>query len=198
MSQKFKLRAEIREETGTPVAKKLRRAGIIPGVIYGGGQRNYPVKVNLKEISDLLHEASSENVLVDLEVHGAKDPKKLVLIQAVQHDTLSGAVTHVDFQAVREDAELRATLPVHLNGEPAGVKQGGLLEHQLHQMEITCLPKDLPETLEFDVSHMDVGEALHVGDVSYPVGVRPTLGQKVVIALVVETRTAKAASASSE
>tara|TARA_R110002096_G_scaffold4493_6_gene20798 strand:- start:7445 stop:8077 length:633 start_codon:yes stop_codon:yes gene_type:complete len=195
MAQKFQLQTEMREQTGTGVAKKLRRQGIVPGVIYGGGQRTYPVQVQEKEITDLLHSAESENVLVDLVVEGAKEKNKLVLIQAVQHHVLSGAVTHVDFQAVREDEEIRALLPLHLHGEPAGVKMGGLLEHQIHSLEVNCLPKNLPERLDFNVEHLKLGQALHVGDVQFPEGVTPTVGSQVVIALVTETRTAKAEAA---
>ncbi len=195
MAQKFQLNAELREGTGTSVAKKLRREGIVPCVIYGGAQRTYPVQVNEKAVTDLLHHAASENILVDLVVTGAKEENKLVLIQDVQHNTLSGRISHIDFQAVNENEEIKATLPIHLVGDPAGVKQGGLLEHQLHNIEVTCLPKDLPEILEFDVSKLTLGQALHVGDVSFPEGVRPNLGAQVVIALVAETRTAKAAAA---
>ncbi len=195
MSIHFKLKAEVREGTGSATVKKLRRQGIVPGVIYGGGQRNYPVQVNAKEITDLLAHASSENVLVDLVVEGAKDKNKLVLIQAVQHNTLSRAITHIDFQAVREDEEIRATVPVYLSGEPVGVKQGGLLDHQVHQLEVRCLPKDLPESLTFDVTDLAMGQALHVGEVKFPNGVAPTTGAKVVIALIAETRTTKQAGA---
>ncbi len=198
MAQKFQLQTEMRESTGTGVAKKLRRQGIVPGVIYGGGQRTYPVQVKEKEITDLLHGAASENVLVDLVVQGAKEEKKLVLIQDVQHNVLSGAVTHVDFQAVKEDEEIRALLPIHLHGEAAGVKMGGLLEHQVHDVEVTCLPKDLPETLDFDVEHLEMGQALHIGDVTFPDGVKPTVGEQVVIALVTESRAAKAGDVEDE
>jgi large subunit ribosomal protein L25 len=191
MSTHFKLNAEVREGTGTATVKKLRRQGIVPGVIYGGGQRNYPVQVNTKEITDLLAHASSENVLVDLVVEGAKDKNKLVLIQAVQHNTLSRAVTHIDFRAVREDEEIKATVPVFLSGEPIGVKQGGLLDHQVHQLEVRCLPKDLPESLTFDVTALEMGHALHIAEVKFPEGVTPTTGAKVVIALIAETRTTK-------
>ncbi len=191
MSHRFKLQAETREGTGTAVVKKLRRRGVVPGVIYGGGQRTYPVQINCKEITDLLHHASSENVLVDLVLEGAREKNKLVLIQAVQHDVLSRAITHVDFQAVREDEEIRATVPVHLHGEPVGVKLGGLLDHQVHQIEVRCLPKDLPDVLNFDVTELGLGQALHVGDVTFPEGVIPNVGAQVIIALVGETRTAR-------
>ncbi|MEM0969825.1 MAG: 50S ribosomal protein L25 [Verrucomicrobiota bacterium] len=198
MSQRLELDVEMREATGTSVAKKLRREGIVPGVIYGGGQRNYPVQLNEKKFSDMLKGLESENVLVDLKVEGAENPNKLVLIQAVQHNTLTGRINHVDFQAVKEDDQIRATVPIHLTGEPTGVKLGGLLEHQVHQLEVQCLPKDLPESLSFDVTELGLGSALHVGDVSLPEGVSVTVGGQVVIALVAETRTAKAAAAADE
>ena len=190
MAQKFQLKIEQREAVGTGVSKKLRRRGIAPGVIYGGDQRSYPVQMEEKAIANLLKQAESENFLVDLEVEGAETPNKMALVQAVQRHTMNGSIMHVDFQAVREDHEIKASLPIHLHGEPAGVKAGGLLEHQLHQVEVSCLPKHLPESLEFEVSHLELGEALHIGDVEYPEGVRPNLGDQVLIALVVEPRTA--------
>ncbi|MFT5470713.1 MAG: large subunit ribosomal protein L25 [Verrucomicrobiales bacterium] len=191
MAQKFQLNTEIREGVGTKIAKKLRREGLAPGVIYGGGQRTYPVQMAEKDIADLLKAAPSENVLVDLDVKGADTPKKLVLIQAVQRHTLNGSIIHVDFQTVREDREIKATLPLHLTGEALGVKAGGILEHQLHQLEVTCLPKHLPESLSFSAADLELGQALHIGDVEFPEGVRPNLGAGVVIGLIVEPRTAK-------
>jgi large subunit ribosomal protein L25 len=82
-------------------------------------------------------------------------------------------------------------VPVFLSGEPIGVKQGGLLDHQVHQLEVRCLPKDLPESLTFDVTALEMGHALHIAEVKFPEGVTPTTGAKVVIALIAETRTTK-------
>jgi len=195
MSRKYKLEVEMRENTGTSVAKKLRREGVVPGVIYGGGQRTYPVQMKEKALADLLRKAASENVLVNLKVQGANDPNKLVLLQDVQHETLSGRVEHVDFQAVREDEKIRASVPLHVTGDAAGEKEGGLLEHQVHDLEVHCLPKDLPDSLSFDVSHLRLGEALHVGDLTLPEGVTALSGPQVVVAIVAETRTARAAGA---
>lgn len=192
MSHRFQLEVEMRDGVGTSAAKKLRRKGVVPGVIYGGGQRTYPVQVNEKAITDLLKSAASENVLVDLKVQGAQNPEKLALIQSVQHHTLSGRINHVDFQAVREDELIRASVPVKLSGEAAGEKLGGLLEHQLHVLEVQCLPRDLPELLTLDVSHLDLGKALHVGEVVLPPGVTALTGAQVVVALVVEAKTARA------
>lgn len=192
MSHKFQLEVETREGTGTSMAKKLRRQGVVPGVIYGGGQRTYPVQMKEKAITDLLKSASSENVLVDLKVQGAENPEKLALIQSVQHHTLSGRINHVDFQAVREDELIRATVPVKLTGSAAGEKQGGLVEHQLHLLEVQCLPKDLPEMLTADISHLELGKALHVGDLKLPEGVTALSGAQVVVALVTEPKTAQA------
>lgn len=190
MAKRITLQTEMRTATGTGVAKKLRRDGIAPGVIYGGGQRSYPVQMKEREISDLLKHSESENVLVNLNVTGAENPKKLVLIQDVQRHTINGNIMHIDFQTVREDHELKATLPVHLVGDSKGVKAGGVLEHQLHQLEVSCLPKDLPEIFELDISAMEIGDALRVGDINFPEGVTPHLGEDVLVVLVHEPRTA--------
>ena len=191
MSDQITLKADKRDSAGTQVAKKLRRAGIVPGVVYGGRQDSYPIQVNAIEFRDILRKSASENILVNLEIAGAKEKSKLALIQQVQHDPLTGAFLHVDFNAVRDDQVIHATVPIELHGEPIGVKHGGLLDHQLHSMEVECLPADLPERLVFDVAELDVGKALHVGEVEYPKGVAPSLHEGVVIAIVSETRAAK-------
>lgn len=194
MSQKFQLEAGMREATGTSVSNKLRRQGIVPGVIYGGDQRTYPVQIDEKEVTDLLKQAHSVNILVDLKVKGAKNENKLVLIQNIQRNTLSGRIAHIDFQAVHDDQPIRAVLPIRLIGEPIGLKLGGQVTHLVHRILISCLPKDLPEYLEFDITHLGVNEALKVKDAPLPKGLSTRLGGNVSIVRVSETRGARAAA----
>ena len=191
MSNKFQtLAASKREATGTAVAKRLRRNKRVPAVIYGGHQDNYGVDLDLKSITDLLAKSATENVLVNLNIEGAKEQDKLVLIQAVQHHPLTSSVMHVDFRAVREDDTIVASVPVNLVGDCEGVHLGGLLDHQLHSIDIRCLPKDLPEGLDVDVTDLNIGDAAHVGDIKWPEGVEPVLGRDVVVAIVSEIRVA--------
>ena len=158
----------------------MRREGWLPSVIYGRGVEAHNLKVDAKTFSDLLAHSSSENILINLDVDG--EGTRLAFLQSIQHDPLSGAALHADFLAIDEKTEITANIPTHLNGEPAGVKAGGILEQYIHAVEITCLPNDLPDTLEFDVAHMKEGESLHISDVTFPSGVRPTHAGEVVIA----------------
>lgn len=195
MSEKLTLSVKMRDETGTQKVKPLRRQGIVPAIIYGGAQRNYPVQVSERALGDLLKKTISNQVLVTLTVEGAEAPEKLALIQAVQRDALTGRILHVDFNAIREDRRVRATIPIELIGEPAGVKVGGLTEQLLRALPISCLPKHLPESIEVDISHLGLSESIHVEQIKFPEGVRPEMPGQVLVATVVETRAAKAASA---
>ncbi len=191
MSDHVTLEADKREDAGTQVAKKLRRQGIVPAVVYGGKQDCYPIQVNAIRFRDILKSSASEQILVNLQIAGAKEKDKLALIQQVQHHPLTGDVLHIDFNAVQEDVHIHASVPIELTGEPVGVKHGGILDHQLHQVEVSCLPADLPSMLSFDVSNLDINDALHVGEVSFPEGVEPGADGGVVIAIVSESSAAK-------
>ena len=185
MATKTSLKAAPRARSGSGRLKQMRREGWLPSVIYGRGVESHNLKVDAKTFNDVLAHSSSENILINLDVEG--EGTRLAFLQTVQHDPLSGAVLHVDFLAIDEKTEITAHIPAHLNGEPAGVKAGGILEQYVHAVEIVCLPNDLPDTLEFDVSHLGEGDSLHISDVKFPKGVRPTHAGEVVIAHIGKT-----------
>ncbi|MCF6311522.1 MAG: 50S ribosomal protein L25 [Verrucomicrobiales bacterium] len=184
------LQATKREQAGTGVAKKLRRDGIIPAIIYGADQDNYTIQLKSKDFGDLLKRSTSDNFLVNLEIEGAKEKTKLAMVQEVQIKPLTGAVIHVDFHAVKEDQVLSAHLPIELTGEPEGVKTGGILEHLLRSIEVHCRPADLPEKLVVDISYLELDQALHVSDLPFPDGVEVTMDGGVVVAMVAASRAA--------
>lgn len=193
MAKPLTLKAEERARTGSGALKQMRREGYIPSVIYGGGTENKNVKVDSKTLTDILHNTASASILVTLDIEGSGT--QLAFLQDVQHNALSGEIIHVDFLAVSDTTSINASLPIELVGEAKGVKAGGLLEQQLYNLEITCLPKDLPESIEADVTALQVGDTLLVGGITFPEGVTPTLNEDVVVALVAKTRTAKSAEA---
>lgn len=188
MAKTHSLKAEDRKRTGSGVLKRMRREGFIPSVVYGTTSENRNVKVSAKGFREMLSDSVSANVLVDLELDGGSH--QLAFLKDLQHDPLSGNILHADFLAVDDTTEITAQIPVALTGEAVGVKLGGQLEQMLYSIEIKCLPKDLPETIEGDVSALDVGEMLNVGKMAWPEGVAPTLGEEVVVALVAKTRVA--------
>jgi large subunit ribosomal protein L25 len=187
MAKKQVLTAEPRQRTGSGVLKQMRREGWVPSVLYGRGAENQNLKVNAKAFGELLAHSSSENILLNLEIGGTK---QLAFLKDIQHDALSGATLHADFLAVDEKTEITAPVPVHLMGEPIGVKSGGMLDQLLHNLEIRCAASALPEVLEFDVTQLDEGAALHIGDVKLPAGVVATHADDVVIAQVFKTAAA--------
>ena len=187
------LKATERQRTGSGSLKQMRREGYVPSVIYGGGTENKNIKIHAKTFRDMLNAASSDSILVNLDVEGSGT--QLAFLQDVQHNALSGETLHVDFLAVNEKTAINATLPLALIGEAEGVKAGGSLEQLLYTVEISCLPKDLPEGIEADVSSLKVGEALHIGAIKLSEGVKPILNDDVVVAIVAKTRVAKSAEA---
>jgi large subunit ribosomal protein L25 len=154
-------------------AKKLRATGRIPAVIYGGkGNKAQSLEVSAKEFEDLIHHSVSENLLLDLVVKDDARPKRLALLQEVQHHPLSQGVVHVDFHEVSETEKVTIMVPVETVGEAAGVKNaGGVLEHVLFKLKVRALPKDLPEQIIIDVAHLELNRSVHIGEVKAPEGV---------------------------
>src|SRR3954470_10444518 len=166
-------------------AKKLRGSGRIPAVIYGRQAQPQNLEVLSKEMEDLIHHSVSENLLVDLAVKDDSRPKRLALVQEVQHHPLSGKVLHVDFHEVAENEKVTIMVPVETVGEAVGVKsEGGVLEHVLFKIKARGLPKDLPEQIMVDVTHLKIGQAIHIGEIKAPEGVE-LLGDKAIPVIAV-------------
>lgn len=158
--------------------KKLRASGRVPATIYGRQAKPQNLEVSSEEISDLLHHSASENLLVDLSVENDARSKRLALVQEIQHHPLNGHVLHVDFHEVAEDEKITISVPVETVGEAAGVKTGGgSLTHVLLKLKIRSLPKDLPEQITIDVTALEIGKSVHLGEIVPPAGVE-ILGDK--------------------
>jgi large subunit ribosomal protein L25 len=156
----------------------LRAAGRVPAVIYGRQAKPQNLEVSAKEIGDLIHHSVSENLLVDLSVENDARAKRLALVQEIQHHPLEGNVMHVDFHEVTEDEKVVVLVPLETVGEAAGVKNsGGVLEHVVFKLKVRALPRDLPEQMVVDVSHLELGKSIHLGEIKAPAGVE-ILGDK--------------------
>jgi len=172
------LNAVPRAQSRRSGSKKVRKSGNIPAVIYGRQQGPQTLEVSAKEMENLIHHAASENLLVDLSVSGDARAKRLALVQEIQHHALSGKMLHVDFHEVAENEKVSIMVPVETSGEASGVKNaGGILEHVLFKIKVRALPKDLPEVITLDVSGLEIGQAIHIGDIKPPEGVE-ILGDK--------------------
>jgi large subunit ribosomal protein L25 len=163
-----KLVAERREGAGKGVARKLRAAGRVPGILYGHGEDPISLSVNHKELLHLFHHGGGSNALIGLEIEGASH---LAIPREVQRDHIRGTFIHIDFLAVRRDEKIKVTVEVSETGEAEGVKAGGVVEHHLREIEVECLPQDVPERIEVDITPMEIGDMLHVSDLSAPSGV---------------------------
>lgn len=171
MEKQATLQAEEREATGSGPARRLRREGWVPAVIYGHGEESVPLKVEEPELRRLLESIRVDNTLVDLEI-GDDGPRK-VLIREVQQHPWKGRLLHVDFFRIREDEEVRVAVPIEFVGVPTGVSEdGGILQTTRDAIEVECLPGEIPEQFEIDVSELAIGDSLHVADLNTG-GVRP-------------------------
>ena len=175
-----------RQTIGSRRVKRLRREGSVPGIVYGRNMEPIAVTVNHRELSRLLHSKSGEHALVTLRLaDDGKSCEKPVLVHAIQYDPVDGLAVHVDFHAIVLTERLKIKVPVVLKGEPVGVKQeGGLLEHFLREIEVECLPTEIPESVEHDVSAMTVGQTIHVRDLASPKNAKITSDPDGVIASV--------------
>jgi large subunit ribosomal protein L25 len=157
-----------RQDTGKGAARAGRRSGRVPGVLYGRGEDSVVVSVDALELNRLIQSISIENTIVDLKVKGEKNPLK-VLIREVQRHPYRDDVLHIDFFHIAMDEMIHVDVPVLLVGLPIGVKdKGGVIDHQLREIEINCLPVNIPEKIEIDISELDIGNSVHVGDLEFP------------------------------
>lgn len=163
----------------------MRATGRVPAVIYGRQAKPQNLEISAKEFGDLIHHSVSENLLVDLSVENDPRAKRLALVQEIQHQPLQGGVLHVDFHEVTENEKVVIQVPLETVGEAAGVKNsGGVLEHVVFKLKVRALPKDLPEQIVVDVSHLELGKSIHLGDIQPPPGVE-ILGEKTMAVISV-------------
>jgi large subunit ribosomal protein L25 len=185
MANIIDIEAVSRTAEGTGAAGRLRRSGIIPGVIYGKKRENALIQVDGRTFTRIIEHSASDNILVNLQMGGQA---QLALVQEVQHDHLKGGILHVDFHAVNMDEEIHAEVPIELTGSAEGVKAGGQLDFLVHSITVHCLPKDLPEKVTADITSLQIGQAFHVRDFILPQGVSVRLDGEVVIAIVEESK----------
>jgi large subunit ribosomal protein L25 len=178
MEQKT-LSAEKRLELKKGASRRLRRAGKIPAVMYGHSG-TAAVTIDAIEFGRKF-KTISENTIINLQVDSdAYD----VLVKDFQEDILKGTITHIDFYEIERGKMLRTNVPMHTIGTPVGLLEGGLLEVLLHQLEVECLPKDIPEVIEVSIEALDVGSSIHLGDIAPPDNVRFLLPDETVVAIV--------------
>jgi large subunit ribosomal protein L25 len=167
------LRIQIRDAAGKGVARKLRAAGVIPGVVYGRSTPTVAVSLDPKALRRaLVRSEAGLNTLFELEVEGGGALHgKPVLVRDLQRDPVKGDYLHADLLAVDLMQKLQVAVPIHVVGKARGVELGGILDHSLRELDLLCLPTAIPKEIQVDVSDLDVGQSLHVRDLALPEGV---------------------------
>lgn len=169
--QQTQMKVEIRTSTGKGISRKLRAAGRIPGIVYGRGVEPIAVSLEPKALSAAIAGEGGLNNLITLECAGDLD-KVVVIVSDIQRDALKRAPEHVDLHRVNMNEKVRVSVPVSLKGTAAGVKEGGLLDFAHHSLHIECLPGEIPEHIEVDITDLKIGHAIHVEEIPFPQGIK--------------------------
>ena len=173
MAEKLKLSATVRKETGKGVARRLRKKGTLPAVIYGHKTTSIPLEVDLKQFTQVILSGKGGRKLFGLSIdENGGNTERTVVIKELQVDPVKRNYLHVDFFEVAMDEEITIQIPIKLLGEAEGVKIGGVLQQVRRELEIRCLPAQIPDTLDIDVSSLNIGDSIHLKDMQLPPGIK--------------------------
>jgi len=148
--------------------KKLRREGKIPATVYGRELQSKSIEVPLEEVEQILKSPGGRLSLIELKLDGKASKAHPVLIQEIQRDPITKKILHIDFHRVSMNEPVHASVPIVLVGEAPGTKQGGILEHFIRELEVKALPEHIPSHIDADVSHLQLGQSIHVGELKVP------------------------------
>ena len=174
------LKARNRQSEGSQAARKIRRSGRIPGVLYGRSGKAVSIDLDALEFANGVKNIS-ESTIVKVEVDGKSYE---AFVKDTQRNIIDGNILHVDFYEVESGVLLRARVSILLKGNAAGVRDGGILEFPLHEIEVECMPKDLPERIELDISNLGVNQSIHVREIPLSDSIRVISAADQVVALV--------------
>jgi large subunit ribosomal protein L25 len=182
------LEAQLREEIGKNRSKALRHQGLIPAVVYSDGKESLSIKISRSELIKLIHQHQIENAIITLKV---KDDKKKsgrpCMIKEMQHDPVKGDILHIDLHEISLTKALKVSVPVVTKGDAPGIKaDGGSLEHIMWEIEIECLPTDIPKNIEVDISNLKIGDVVHIKDIQFPPKVKVLHDPEAIVLSVAE------------
>jgi len=168
------IQVQTRDQIGSGPSRRLRRSGLVPAVVYGGGRDTVPIQVDRRTLLDLLREAGSDNAVFLLELDGGSK-KRHCMVRDMEVDPLTRQIVHIDFLRIDMSQKVRVMVQVETVGIASGVKnEGGILDQVTREVEVECLPSDIPRSLELDVSALHIGQHLEAGDLVMPEGVELT------------------------
>lgn len=171
--EKIALKAQVRDKSGKGVARSLRRSKMVPAVLYGYG-KSLPISMGNKDVLKILNTEGGEHALINLSLEGAKEGNsdRIALIKDYQVDPISGSLIHVDLLEVALDKKVKIPVMLHITGAAIGVKDGGILQHGIREVEVECLPNQIPGSFEINISPLAINDSLHVRDIVAPEGVK--------------------------
>ena len=183
--EKLIVKADKRPEIGKGSARSLRRAGLLPAVVYSGGS-SFPIKVAGKQMTKLIYSGVGEHALITIELNedGTKTSNHPVLIKDYQRDPVSEQLLHVDFMEISLKESIKVAILLDIVKQPAGVKMGGVMQRRLREIEVECLPTQIPEKIEVDAESIGIGDSLHVSDLVVPEDVKILTDPDEVVLLV--------------
>ncbi len=164
--EKIELKVTIRKTTGNGAARELRREGMIPAILYGPKAEPVMLSVTTKELENILMTSNIGQVLLDLLIQNGKQQSRTAMIKELQTQPVSESLLHVDFYEVAMDQKIKISIPVMTKGQSKGVEEGGVLQLVRHEVEVFCFPNNIPESLEVDVTGMNIGDSLHINEAS--------------------------------
>ena len=181
--QQKQMNIELRSKTGKGISRQLRSADMVPGVVYGKGMDPMAVSIKYRELRDAMAGEGGQNNLITLVGGGSLD-QSMAIIADLQKDALKGTYKHVDLDRINMSEKLRVTVPVVLKGTAIGVKEGGLLDLAHHELHIECLPGNIPDQIQIDISELKIAHSIHVNEITVPEGVKILDNPKIPIVSV--------------
>ena len=170
MQQKL-MNVELRSKTGKGISRQLRIADMVPGVVYGKGMDPMAVSIKYRDLQAAMAGGGGQNNLITL-VGGGNLDQSMAIIVDLQRDAIKGTYKHVDLHRINMNEKLRVTIPVVLKGTAIGVKEGGLLDLAHHELHVECLPGNIPDKIEIDITDLAIANSIHVSEIKLPEGVK--------------------------
>ncbi len=171
--ERINMQADRRLEVGTHPAKRLRRSGKVPAILYGAGIKEaISLSLGTKELEKALSAASGGNVFVDLSVGGDEAKPRTVMFKTIARHPLSGNILHVDLLEVQMDHRITVDVPIHITGKAQGIALGGILSHETRKVRIECLPAQIPGSIDIDVTPLGISQSFHISDIHLAEGIK--------------------------
>ncbi len=181
--EKVELKAWRRDELGKGPCRRLRRAGFVPAVLYGPDTDNINLKLRTVDIERALHSYRGGSLMLELDIEG---DRKMAVFKAIERHPVTDRILHVDLQNVVKGHKIAVDVPVNIVGRAVGVAKGGILQQEARKLRVECLPDNIPDSIDVDVTELDIGESIHVADLKLPESVRVLDDESLTIVLVSE------------